>query len=236
MKIFDCINPPSRLGGSSLPREIHRPDELATLVRSGDGSEQCQRLEALIMSSVAEGTWLDEYAENGSDKFNAELRKFDPRGNVLPKDVHSLLIDLYSQSEWHGAAYRAVHVTPEAGDILAQVGRHVTDLGIQSASVNIESVEGWMQFSSTNSNLVETVLVFDSSVPKRNIATGFLPDHVAVCPAERLVVRDSGMLEGRLNVLLSAGRNNHEDVYSIYDGQLINNFFDHVALQRSLRQ
>lgn len=177
----------------------------------------------LLQSSVAEeSAALVDYIEAGQQKCNADLRSMTIKTKNLPSDTALLLMDLDKQVDFSRPAARAVHVMPSAVKMLSQVGRHVIDFGLQSASPSLDDVQGWHDWNRDHNPgaTVPIILIFDETIAKKNLASGFLSNHVVVPPCIECVVRDVSSINGVMSVLLGKSTSSGE-VFNCFDGKVV---------------
>jgi hypothetical protein len=163
---------------------------------------------------------VSDYIHASSNSFNTALRN-----HQATPELQRFLNEFDQLDSYDGLAYRAAYVTPEGAQRLRSgVGLTFTDEGVQSASTQPINVFGWEDWAGNvapGNARQKVVYMYDSSIPKRNLSTSFLPDHVAIPPGtatKALAVKEQ---DGRLYVYLSSPSNVPEHVYNVFNGDLI---------------
>ncbi|WP_411389156.1 hypothetical protein [Pseudomonas sp. MPB23] len=207
--------------------------ELAAVVEkhnhSGDAlteqqkDEFTQTLTKLIGESNADNfEHVGTYIHADSDFVNQPLR-----ANRRTPELEEFLREFDQLKPYEGKAYRSAYVTPEgASRIKNGVGKVFKDPGVQSASAtahNSVEWEGWAKGVAKGHGdaTQQVVYVFDESIPKKNLSTSFLKDHVAIGagqPMKVMAVQEQG---GKLFVYFSAPSEVPGHIYNIYDGAKI---------------
>lgn len=177
--------------------------------------------------SVAEhASAIPEFVENGAAEPNNDLRLLVTQdGHMISGSTAELLKELHQQSDWNGqCAYRVFHACPEAAARLTTPGTCIADLGVQSASIHLPHAQQW-QLEHPARASQRFIFVLAGDVPKKNIATGFLLDHVVVLPATLLEVAECTQRQDATYVLLKAAQpQEHQAIYSPFDGQAYESF------------
>jgi len=181
-------------------------------------------LSNLIRASKAElSESLNEYTEAGSDEINSELRR-QPDERQYSEQLQAFLADFDSQADYTGKAYRYAYVTADGEAALKNgVGKVFRDAAVQSASTqafNAKSWGAWAKNASGASNNKPVVYVFDESVPKKNLSSSFLFDHVAVEPEASLEVKATKTQDGVLYVYLESPAKMPDQRYNLFDGSV----------------
>ena len=181
-------------------------------------------LSNLIRASKAElSESLNEYTEAGSDEINSELRR-QPDEREYSQQLQEFMADFDSQADYTGKAYRYAFVTADGEEALKNgVGKVFRDAGVQSASTqafNAKSWGAWAKNASGALNNKPVVYVFDESVPKKNLSSSFLYDHVAVEPEASLEVKATKTQDGVLYVYLKSPAKLPEQRYNLFDGSV----------------
>lgn len=175
---------------------------------------------ALSKASNAEGLpAITSYAEGGSGEINPLLR-----AGVRNARTRSFLSQFYRLKEWHGDAFRATYVTSEGLACLErETGAVFMDNGVQSASVSRANAVRWSQdgFVTHNANADNhpVFFIFAPSVPKKNMFTGFLGDHVAVPPGTLLQLRATNKINGQLYAYFDIPEQLVDQTYDLYSGE-----------------
>lgn len=179
-------------------------------------------LTRLAQSSKAESFQsLTEYTEAGSDEINNTLRtQVDP--SQYPPNVKEFLSDLAEQADYDGKGYRYAFVTSEGANKLKNgVGAVFRDAGVQSASsqpFNAKDWGVWAEGTIATRDKQAVIYVFDESIPKKNLSTGILLDHIAVEPDTSLEVRATQEQNGILYVYFDSPTEVPEQRYNLFDG------------------
>lgn len=125
---------------------------------------------------------VEAYCEGGSALINQALRT-----GRSSEEANAFMEEFYRLDEFNGQAFRAAYVSRSGLERLrGKSGTIFADKGIQSASVNEVNASRW----STDDFVTELAgpddhpifLIFDSSIPKKNMFTAFLGDHVGIAP------------------------------------------------------
>jgi hypothetical protein len=192
----------------------------------------------LLKSSKAEHVQsIPDFVENGACIPNGDLRKIATCDNhELKNSTIELLQDLHSQIDCEDRyAFRVLYARPEAVMRLTTPGTHIADLGIQSASIYLPNAEDW-QLERPFDASKKFIFVLDKDVPKKNIATGFLGDHVVVLPGQVLEVGESVERAGTTYVMLKAPQQHvDQPIYNPFNGMECPSFSDKVAYLASCR-
>ncbi|HEY0288084.1 MAG TPA: hypothetical protein VGC62_13895 [Pseudomonas sp.] len=166
--------------------------ELATLIEQWPASKaaatDAQKVQFVIQINELAATGASDfqeisaYSEAGSDEINSVLR-----AGQSTEDSRDLLYEFYQLSEYLGVAFRAAHISLSAfGRLQSKIGTIFADRGVQSASVSRFNATEWAadmfvtQHASDNTKAI--FLIYDRSVPKKNMFTNFLGDHVGIAP------------------------------------------------------
>lgn len=161
---------------------------------------------------------IADYCEGGSQPINTLLRA----GMVTPMTVR-FLSQFYSLHEYQGLAYRAARVSA-AGlrKLTTEIGQVFVDSGVQSASVARWSSEQWSrdefihQAASSEDSIV--FVIFNKSVPKKNLFTSFLGDHVAIPPSTPLQLVASRLVGKRFYVYFKSPTTLPDKMFDLYSG------------------
>jgi len=181
-------------------------------------------LSNLIKASTAENSAsLNEYTEAGSNEINSELRR-QPDERQYSQQLQEFMADFDNQANYTGKAYRYAFVTADGEAALKNgVGKVFRDAAVQSASTqafNAKDWAGWAKKASGALNNKPVVYVFDESVPKKNLSSSFLYDHVAVEPEASLEVNATKTQDGVLYVYLKSPAKMPEQRYNLFDGSV----------------
>ncbi|WP_455928846.1 hypothetical protein [Pseudomonas fluorescens] len=180
-------------------------------------------LTKLINESNAE-----DYGEVGEyiDKDNNEINE-SLRAGERTVELDMFLEEFNELNSFEGKAYRSAFVTPEGAEKIKNgVGQVFKDPGVQSASATVRNATEWENWATEEAEergnaTQQVVYVFDESLPKKNLSTSFLPDHVAVAPGEPMQVLAVQEADNKLFVYLSKPSKVPEYTYSLFDGSSI---------------
>ncbi|MCS4250026.1 hypothetical protein [Pseudomonas sp. BIGb0164] len=189
------------------------------------GEEQLKLTEKF--KNLLEGSNADQYplvegyVEAGSDTVNGPLRS----GRTSP-EIENFLKEFYQMTVSQEKAYRSTFVTAEAAKrIKDSVGKVLQDSGVQSAATTLQGLvdlDAWAQTepNKEKGTTQKVVYVFDESVPKMNLATEKMPDHLAIGPNEFMKVMAVKESDGTLFVYLSSPTTKPKSVNHIFDGEI----------------
>jgi hypothetical protein len=144
------------------------------------------RFEADYLSLANSNTHLfpevEAYSEGGSAAINNALR-----ANIVSDDAAAFVREFYQLDEYRGQAYRAAYVSTNGLERLqGEPGTIFADKGIQSASISPLNASRWSDddyiIQSANPDDRAIFMIFDPSIPKKNMFTSFLGDHVGIAP------------------------------------------------------
>jgi hypothetical protein len=202
---FNISSDPHGAGLRVAPESIDVLPETASgqWDAGSDPARAARCIEALMQDSNAENFHaIVDYVERGHGMINFELRGDRP---ISPETV-SFLREFAQLSAYDGVAYRAAEVERGGREALSTVGALVMDDGVQSASVLDCNAREWlaeMGGAGLRKDLCKVLMIFDDTVPKKNLSTGFLLDHVAIPPKTMLSVSGARMHGGILVVDLA---------------------------------
>lgn len=175
----------------------------------------------LAMAKTSNTEYLPEvldYCEGGSAAINSLLRSGQ---NTLQSRL--FLAEFYRLHEYRSMAFRAVNVSLNGLQRLKSgVGLVFVDHGIQSASISRWGAQQWSRerFVTEHASAYTRAVfvIFDTTLPKKNLFTRFLGDHVAIAPSvpmQLMSVREVGT-----NVYLYVSRAMHlpRRMYDFYSG------------------
>lgn len=169
-------------------------------------------------SNASELPEIADYCEGGSLPINTLLRA----GLRTPLTLH-FLSEFYSLHEYQGLAYRAALVSA-AGlrRLTSEIGQVFVDNGVQSASITRWSAEQWSRdgFSrqAATSEDSTVFIIFNKSVPKKNMFTSFLGDHVAIAPSTPLQLVASRLVGKRFYVYFKSPKTLPDKMLDLYSG------------------
>lgn len=218
-KISEFFSPKYRRARAELEAVIAQRDNVEAVTK-----EEMQRVErvlgSLIQGSNAEDfAGVETYIEAGSDFVNGPLRS----GDTSP-DLEAFLEEFNQLNAYEGKAYRSAFVTRDGAERIKKgVGKVFQDAGVQSASATVGNAGEWERWAKNavkgrSDKVQPVVFVFDESIPKKNLSTGYLMDHVAVGPGESMKVLAYEEHNGKLFVYLSRPSEVPDHLYTIYDG------------------
>jgi len=182
-----------------------------------------ETLTKLINESNAEEYGeIEEYIDKDSNAINASLRAGEPT-----VEVGMFLEEFGELNSYEGKAYRSAFVTADGAEKIKQgVGHVFQDAGVQSASATVRNVTEWENWATEQAEeqadaTQQVVYVFDESIPKKNLSTGFVPDHVAVAPGQPMQVLDVQEADNKLFVYLTKPSTVPDYTYNLYDGSQV---------------
>ncbi len=162
---------------------------------------------------------LLDYIEGGSAEINRLLRS----GARTPQ-VRTFLNQFHCLRSWKGDAFRAMHVTDESlQQLRRELGAVFVDAGVQSASISRGNAVRWSldRFVSDQaaSNTHPVFLIFAPSVPKKNMFSDFLADHVAIPPGTRLQLRAFHEVNGQAFAYFTAPDKLVYETFDLFTGE-----------------
>lgn len=182
-----------------------------------------EKMAGLLEGSNAEQfPLIESYVEAGSDTINGPLRT-----GRKTLETEDFLKGFYELNVYGGKAYRSTFITAEgAKRIKDSVGKIFQDPGVLSASTTVQGLvdlEAWTKNESHEGRGAsqQVVYVFDESIPKMNMATKQLADHVAIGPGEFTKVMSVKEQDGTLFVYLSSPTTTPKDVNPMIDGEIV---------------
>ncbi|SFH77760.1 hypothetical protein SAMN05444062_1133 [Pseudomonas syringae] len=175
---------------------------------------------ALAKTSNAENfSEITAYVEGGSMDINPLLRS-----GVRNATTRKFLSQFHKLKAWEGTAFRATYVSSDGVACLErEVGAVFTDNGVQSASMSRANASRWSQdgFVSRNASAENhpVFFIFAPAVPKKNMFTGFLGDHVAIAPGTYVQLGATKRINGQLFALFDAPEQLVDQTYDLYTGE-----------------
>lgn len=170
-------------------------------------------------SNAEELPEVSEYCEGGSARVNNALRS--GQHNAATR---RFLDEFYRLHEYRTMAFRATHVSvPGLERLLSSIGQVFVESGVQSASVSRWGAQEWSrdtfvaQYAAINDRPV--FVIFDTTIPKKNLFTGFLGDHVAIAPTTPLQLMATRTLGETLYLYFSRPRHVPAKLYELYSGK-----------------
>lgn len=222
-RLSELFSPKYRQARAELDTVIAQHNALSAPVTEQETQAFTRVLVALIEGSNAEDfEGVETYIHADSDVVNRPLRS----GNTTP-ELEAFLAEFNQLNAYEGKAYRSAFVTKDgAKRIKNGVGKVFQDFGVQSASVTVRNSAEWEGWAKTavkgrSDETHPVVFVFDESIPKKNVSTEFLMDHVAVGAGENMKVLAYEEHNGKLFVYLSRPSEAPDHLYNIYDGRQI---------------
>lgn len=192
---------------------------------SKDNAQLMARYTEYLKTSNAENLQeIVAYNEAGSARINKELRRSTDLGQKNPK-LASFMLQFNQLYDYHGIAYRAAYVSEEGASMLEKAtGKYIADKGVQSASIELYNLRKWSQDpfikTSNNNNQVKVNYIFDRSISKKNLAAGFVKDHVAVAPGTMMKVTAVKNQNNELFVYCASGAEKQpQAVFDPYSGR-----------------
>lgn len=180
-------------------------------------------LTKLINESNAEDYGeVAEYIDKDSNDINESLRTGE-----RTVELDMFLEEFDELNSFDGKAYRSAFITPEGAEKIKNgVGQVFKDSGVQSASATVRNATEWENWATEEAEergnaTQQVVYVFDKSIPKKNLSTNFLPDHVAVAPGEPMQVLAVQAADNKLFVYLSKPSKVPDYTYNLFDGSSI---------------
>ncbi|WP_456292029.1 dermonecrotic toxin domain-containing protein [Pseudomonas sp. AK106] len=162
---------------------------------------------------------LLDYIEGGSAEINQLLRS----GARTPR-TQAFLNQFYRLRSWKGDAFRAARVTNEGlQQLRRELGAVFVDSGVQSASISRGNAVRWsldrFVTDQASSNTHPVFLIFAPSVPKKNMFSDFLADHVAIPPGTRLQIRAFEEVNGQAFAYFTAPDNIAYETFDLFTGE-----------------
>ncbi|TDV51269.1 hypothetical protein EC919_106146 [Pseudomonas graminis] len=175
--------------------------------------------------SLAEGAKAErypellDYIEGGSADINRLLRS-----GARTTRTQAFLNQFYRLRSWKGDAFRAAHVTDESLQHLRrELGAVFVDAGVQSASISRGNAVRWsldrFVTDQATSNTHPVFLVFAPSVPKKNMFSDFLADHVAIPPGTRLQLSAFREMNGQAFAYFTAPDKLVYETFDLFTGE-----------------
>jgi hypothetical protein len=159
------------------------------------------------------------YCEAGSAEFNQLLRA-GTRNTI----THQFLRQFYQLNDYQGMAFRVTHVSAAGLQRLkSRLGLNFSDKGVQSASVSRFNAAAWSQeqfitqHATPDNQLV--FMVFDKSVPKKNLFSHLLGDHVGVAPGTPMQLTASQETAGHSFFYFTSPQDLGNELFDVYSGE-----------------
>ncbi|WP_122663095.1 hypothetical protein [Pseudomonas viridiflava] len=194
------------------------PNSVDEVSQASKSSFERSYMQLAQASNADELPEIADYCEGGSQPINTLLRA----GLRTPSTLR-FLSEFYRLHEYQGLAYRAAMVSA-AGlrRLTSEIGQVFVDNGVQSASISRWSSEQWSrdgfirQAASSEDNTV--FVIFSKSVPKKNLFTSFLGDHVAIAPSTPLQLVASRLVGKRFYVYFKSPTTLPAKMIDLYSG------------------
>jgi hypothetical protein len=160
-----------------------------------------------------------DYIEGGSASINRLLRS----GARTP-ETQQFLEQFYRLRRWKGDAFRAARVTDEGLlRLRSELGAVFADAGVQSASISRANAARW----SLDGFVTEQAppgshpvfFIFAPTVPKQNMFSNFLPDHVAIPPGTRLQLSAFREVGGQAFAYFTAPDRIPYETFDLFNGE-----------------
>lgn len=212
----------SAQAGETLEAVIAEYKNVAEPVTETERQAFVEKMSELTSKSNAEDLGeIEEYNDKDTNSINESLR-----AGERTVEVDMFLEEFGQLNSYEGKAYRSAFVTAEGAEKIKQsVGGVFKDEGVQSASVSVRNVAEWESWATEQAEELadatqQVVYVFDESIPKKNLSTPFVPDHVAVAPGQPMQVLAVQEVDNKLFVYLSKPAKVSGLTYNLYDGSI----------------
>lgn len=164
---------------------------------------------------------VKQFVEAGSSEVNRPLRE-----NRETPELTAFMAEFKELNAYVGPAYRATQLSVNAAtSVRTGVGKVFQFSGVQSASTQAINAFGWLSEWSggvAKADATEkAIFVLDRDIPKVNIATNMLPDHVGVAPRVLMKVLAVREVDKILFVYVTAPTKMPDHTYSLADGAQI---------------
>ncbi|GAB7530673.1 hypothetical protein PS3A_30840 [Pseudomonas sp. 3A(2025)] len=172
-----------RIAGSRLDALVQSWPKTLNELSAQERTDFEARYMALARSSNTEDlTHITDYCEGGSSPFNSLLRS-----QRQSAELKLFLNDFYRLHACSEQAYRATNISRAGLQRLQDnLGGLFADHGVQSASLNRVNATLWsvdpIITQHANPDTLPIYMIFDACIPKKNLFTTFLGDHVAIAP------------------------------------------------------
>src|SRR5471032_1095556 len=159
------------------------------------------------------------YCEGGSASINQLLRT-----SVRNSKTRKFLIDLFRLNAYQGVAFRVTHVSSACMQQLkTKLGQVFMDRGVQSASITRFNASRWSQDAfitqHANSDNQMIYMIFDSSIPKKNMFSHILGDHVGVVPNTPMQLTAVREVGSNFFAYFSSPQEVVGEIFDIYTGE-----------------
>ncbi|MDB6141105.1 MAG: hypothetical protein JWP80_149 [Pseudomonas sp.] len=159
------------------------------------------------------------YCEAGSADINQLLR-----AGISNAITRSFLRQLYRLNDYQGMAFRVTHVsTAGLQRLKSALGLGFTDAGVQSASVSRFNAVEWSgerfitQHATPDNELV--FMIFDKSIPKKNLFCHLLGDHVGVPPGTPMQLTATKEVGEKSFFYFTSPQDLDNELYDVYSGE-----------------
>lgn len=159
------------------------------------------------------------YCEAGSGDINDVLR-----AGIKNATTRRFLRNLYRLNEYQGMAFRVSHVSSASLQRLkGKIGLIYADKGVQSASVSRFNATRWSentfvtQHATADNHLI--FMIFDKSIPKKNMFSPLLGDHVGITPGTPMQLTAIREVDGKFFTYFSMPQKLGNELFDIYTGE-----------------
>jgi hypothetical protein len=170
-------------------------------------------------SNAGQFASLRPLIEDGDPDINRTLRTHRQRTRALQR----FLSDFGQLRDYRGESYRAAWLKPAALDaLLHRTHTRFFDDGIQTASVALPHAQIWLRhLRDAQRDLRPAILIFDPSVPQKNLSHGNGLGMVAVEPGASLELRRVVQHQGITFALFSTAEDADGVLTKLPDGSLV---------------
>ncbi|WP_459716424.1 hypothetical protein [Paraburkholderia sp. 2C] len=170
-------------------------------------------------SNAGQFASLQSFIEDGDPHINRTLRTRRQRTPAMQQ----FLSDFARLRDYRGESYRAAWLKPAALDaLLRRTHTRFFDDGIQTGSVALPHAQIWLRhLREAQRNLKPAILIFDASVPQKNLSHGNGLGMVAVGPGVSLELRRVMQHQGITFALFSTANNADGLMTKLPDGSLV---------------
>jgi hypothetical protein len=159
------------------------------------------------------------YCEAGSEDINRLLR-----ASVNNAVTRQFLRQFYQLNDYQGVAFRVTHVsTAGLQRLKSTLGLSFCDGGVQSASVSRFNAAQWSQspfisqHATPDNHLV--FLLFDATIPKKNLFSHLLGDHVGVAPGTPMQLIATQETGGKSFLYFTSPQELGDELFDVYSGE-----------------
>jgi hypothetical protein len=198
---------------------VNWPTSVATLSMAEKARFEADYMTLAMTSNTEFLPDVLAYCEAGSAEINHLLRT-----RVHNAMTRQFLRQFYRLNAYQGMAFRVAYVT--AAGLLrlrSKAGLCFTDNGVQSASVSRFNAMEWSRepFITQNATAGNQLvfMVFDKSIPKKNLFTHLLGDHVGVPPGTPMRLTASREVEGKAFFYFTSPQSLDDELFDLYSGE-----------------